>query len=364
MLRLDLRRRSGFTLIELLVVIAIIAILIALLVPAVQKVRYAAARTQSVNNLKQLALGAQSYHDAYKYLPFNGTTNSNGNKSSNESGSWAYQVLPYVDQQALYDQETGTLTATWSQKVVVYCCPLRGRPGYVSGTTGGGGGGPTPFTIPPGGSFTAPYPSSGSGAGVGIPTATVTWNVTGNAISLSAGIGPISITSSAGNIVITMTNLLPVPVTGTYTSGAPPVNDSGPVTDYALNPFINDKGGSTSATNVRRKLNTISDGTSNTILVGHAYLATADYQSTTPVNGTLLPFFAGGTLSTARSSQGNTAATWLKDGTASTANQWGSPLSEGGLMAMADGTVRVFPYTTSLASFLTPDDGAAVTLPD
>ena len=61
----DRYRRSGVTLVELLVVIAIIAILIALLVPAVQKVRSAMARAQSLNNLKQMALASHSFHDTY-----------------------------------------------------------------------------------------------------------------------------------------------------------------------------------------------------------------------------------------------------------------------------------------------------------
>ena len=102
-------RRRGFTLIELLVVIAIIAILIALLLPAVQQAREAARRSTCKNNLKQLGIAMMSYHSSNKIFPaqyfndngaiFGGHTWTDGSK-----GSYLVQLLPYMDQLALYNK--------------------------------------------------------------------------------------------------------------------------------------------------------------------------------------------------------------------------------------------------------------------
>jgi prepilin-type N-terminal cleavage/methylation domain-containing protein len=111
------RARIAFTLIELLVVIAIIAILIGLLVPAVQKVREAAARTQCLNNLKQLGLGTHDFHDTYKQLP-----PAMGNFKG-IYGTAHFFLLPFIEQGPLYNLANGDSYNVLNTPVTVFWCP-------------------------------------------------------------------------------------------------------------------------------------------------------------------------------------------------------------------------------------------------
>ncbi len=124
-----MRAKKGFTLIELLVVIAIIAVLIGLLLPAVQKVREAAARMKCQNNLKQLGLAMHGYMDAHDGLPANGNYAYSGSAVVvTNAWSGAARILPYIEQENLFrgiDFATGynTQPGISSKRVGTFMCP-------------------------------------------------------------------------------------------------------------------------------------------------------------------------------------------------------------------------------------------------
>jgi hypothetical protein len=244
--------------------VVVVLVGIALLIPAMQKVREAAARTQSINNLKQIGLAFQGFHDANKRLPYNGTAapykvdgKSYGGPAVDAdytTGSWAYMILPYIDQLDIEGHQRVTDT---DRPMAAYMCPGRGRPSLCTGAGGPGA-----------------------------------W------------------------------------------------------TDYFINPFLNDPNGAFDVPDKKLTMIGITDGTSNTILVGHGQIDPRDYSSTDTTAGYTDIIFNGGSRSLCRS---NTAVVNGRDSSdpASAAGNWGGPFPQGGLMCMGDGTVRMFPYAIS-----------------
>jgi prepilin-type N-terminal cleavage/methylation domain-containing protein len=345
-------RRQGFTLIELLVVIAIIAILIGLLLPAVQKVREAAARTRSTNNLKQIGIAMHNYHDSVGYLPYNGGAGSTAeankvnagwaNQNVRDSGSWAFQILPFMEQEPLFRIiNIGVVTATaapawltntandplWQVTVQNYNCPGRGRNGFKTGTTG------------------------------------------------LRGI----VTDYAINTFINS-----APTTYSFTgSGA------------TLQNFFAQNGGNPYATNVRQTIQGIKDGSNNTVLAGIKALppTVASSQNadagdegifspgTWTIGATAIVYSTGtgrghlatnaNTATTNQSAPG-TAYPWMFKDTELTGSapnvRWrdsfGASFSGGCLFLWGDGTVRSVNFnlrgTFNYARMLYPDDGMAV----
>jgi hypothetical protein len=218
--------------------------------------------------LKQSALAFHSFHDANKRLPFNGTVPAQ--PGDRTSGSWAFQILPFVDQAELF------VRPNVNAGVPIYMCPGRGRP---------------------------------------------------------------------------------------------LICESGAWSDYCINPWLNDH--LTGLENVRDAKCTmvgITDGTSNTIMLGQGSIDTNLYSSSGAIRQST-DIFKGGDPATARASTKNQA-----DKANDAALNWGGPFAQGGLFGFCDGTVRTFPYTTTggaiingvgeggscLAHFLTPCGGEVI----
>jgi prepilin-type N-terminal cleavage/methylation domain-containing protein len=295
------RNQGGFTLIELLVVIAIIGILIALLLPAVQKVRESANRTKCQNNLKQVSLGLLNFHFTHRFFPTNGGPAPGqvtriwtelGRDTGywgladpmasprDQTGSWAFSILPYLE------QGNPVRTEDQGAGLVIYLCPTRAR---------------TPSLAVPESDPWYPGITFGNG-----------------------GLNPWSTTDYAGNACL-LINRWPA--------------------------------GSTPLAGLPLTIGDVKDGTSNTILVGEKALDTRSFDTGSWYWNE--PIFSGGAGGTVR-----WGSALVGDGIGTPfGTNWGSSHTVAVLFAFGDGSVRALHFGLDgdiLHALLTPAGGEIV----
>jgi len=184
--------RPGFTLIELLVVIAIIAILIGLLLPAVQKVREAANRAQCANNLKQIGLAIHNHHDTYKFFPSHGDNGTivrvNGTPATAMSTPYQqagvfFQIAPFIEQGNVYNLASDA--AIRSTPIPIYYCPSRRGATTRTNQAGGNLQAMIDYAVP----IHGVNPSTGGGNCWGLGSATTNDPIYNNGVIVRGGVG-------------------------------------------------------------------------------------------------------------------------------------------------------------------------------
>jgi prepilin-type N-terminal cleavage/methylation domain-containing protein/prepilin-type processing-associated H-X9-DG protein len=306
------RRRRAFTLIELLVVIAIIAVLVALLLPAVQQAREAARRSQCKNNLKQIALAMQTYHDVAQSFPFGCNAGDNGFR---QALTWRFDILPQIEQQPAFNQmsqysrkDTTTVWLTGGAAVgfqtliiPLYICPSETQDKVLTGNQNGGDS-----TCPSAGAAISNYNmSAGTSSPCGVPT-------------------PM--------------DLAGVPTNDTLIGG----NYYG---SYSKSDGVASMGSADVGFLLCLNIAKIVDGTSTTLLVGE--------KTVNPSTATSSNYGAAGTNYSGWLSQWGAVSSsthginYLPRGSYCTGIQWGSRHAGGAHFAMCDGSVRFINQTIS-----------------
>jgi prepilin-type N-terminal cleavage/methylation domain-containing protein/prepilin-type processing-associated H-X9-DG protein len=324
--------RRGFTLIELLVVIAIIAILIGLLLPAVQKVREAAARMQCQNNLKQIAIAMHTFNDTYSHFPVGEINDDNNN------WGWACVLLPYMEQGNIYAALTTNASSVGDRM-------------YLPPNMGGG---------PNAGNYTG-SPSIDNLNTNGTNTVAVGRGQTNTALTVNGA----PVVSSVIKTFICPSDILP----NLKGSGFAKSNYPGNMGSMANLGTANASGCASWKGSAQNgvllvandnnqtwvaSLASISDGTSNTVMIGEA--TTSANVSPTNNNTGQFPIWAGGNGGGCSGITGHGSTVRLMDpsyplnGGADIA--FGSKHTGGANFAMCDGSVRFISNTVGNSSYL------------